>query len=1327
MSKDSKPDGSWFGARSIWDPASSVRWGYDALRKNLGGHRLLNPSARPSPLYSSYSELSDHKEDPQRPNILSKASSSASATVRQYPHLPTLRLLCHTAEAAQARAAAAVARAKELMDCPGCRVEIRDHYADPSTGLYYVYLEQYYKGLPLLNGRATVVLDHPPSPTTSLSYCPAPRILHVTNHLAHGDRLVKFERQMAPFRPVPKDPFVPLATLGPQADPQWNADRANWHLQEPESVSLVHETMEHEKVWDESNCRKALIGMLHSINALVHVTQIASWDFTYVPFDATEYSRESTSPLAPRPVEPSPRHSSTPVSDRPPLPADGQLLTPPTSPVPTTAPPLPDRGDRPPLGSSMSLGPSFSRFKCVAKGEDGIPGGQSTLYPVYYKYHDRINPAWLVDVSTPMGKVRGTILTHNHFHYRVIDISNAVREEDHWTTPGTGPSPTPSRSSSILGLSSWLFGRNSNKDQDVSVPFYRPRFRPGTLYAHWDSARRRHFEQATSTQDEWISARYLGDDGLQYARGSQSETPLSADTQAPCTEDRWAALAEQGTTGTPTCPPTLDHATRAAFVMAGFLRDWFAAQGFSAAHGNFGPGGHCSDGRREVVTAAGRTCPQLNDGTASTTTVAHGEGPLADPLQIVVTKGYQHDEVDYVRLGDTYATKRGESPIITLEAHLEALEAEDVGANPTAAADREPTFGYHINRGVVAHEFTHAVTYRLIGGPSRGDCMVHHDGRALFEAWSDFIPLILDLTEEQLHTPNLAIELPWRGHPSHQGYWRRFYLNRTHRRSSSSATTPRASEDDGAGDAYPDELGAKVGDMVSWWTQLMLDLYVEFVKEYGFDADWFTPIALGDPRATTVRTESQTPMLPVETDPSEPLPSRRAQESGTTAAASTDSTYGLVTPVATSDSDDPDQDAMAAITSNSDGRVQREAKKRYRLTRPSNPYTTSDDDDDDGADLPGISTQFPRVERLARRHLDNRSGQPRGPPGNRALVRLWLAALQLLPCQPTLPEARDALRDADRLLFGGFYAHHLDRFLYTRLPQLRETWQKQQERRIRKHQLFGVRHFLENHPVTASLYTMLAHTTHRLKWRAVELMWSLARRLVSSPPAEPDVLQAAKMMAARHRGPGESGWAYQDEGKVQDENPWVTQVVYGNRATAGDQNDADGGEGRRASLAGPPADPNPTGSQTKRGDAKYWVKEFTRLNDILKGGQAMNAFDIEIDPDVFGTTGGESPGREAADHRGTVEDLGHDGDDDASDQESSGQADHHRPAPPGRKKVRPVGTAREEELAAIVRAATGSTTGEINSNPMALPRGGSKSWMKMLESAVQRLITGRNL
>ncbi|WP_319937473.1 M36 family metallopeptidase [Neolewinella maritima] len=131
------------------------------------------------------------------------------------------------------------------------------------------------------------------------------------------------------------------------------------------------------------------------------------------------------------------------------------------------------------------------------------------------------------------------------------------------------------------------------------------------------------------------------------------------------------------------------------------------------------------------------------------------------------------------------------------------------------------------DNGVVAHEYAHGVSIRLVGGPARYTCLQNDE--QMGEGWSDFFLLA---STPQSATPNPdGTELrgigvySTSGGPGARGFRSQFY--------STDFSVNNHTYDDVITDAIPHGVGET-------WAASLWDLYWKMVDAYGFDDDLIT-------------------------------------------------------------------------------------------------------------------------------------------------------------------------------------------------------------------------------------------------------------------------------------------------------------------------------------------------------------------------------------------------------------------------------------------------------------------------------------------------------
>ncbi len=139
------------------------------------------------------------------------------------------------------------------------------------------------------------------------------------------------------------------------------------------------------------------------------------------------------------------------------------------------------------------------------------------------------------------------------------------------------------------------------------------------------------------------------------------------------------------------------------------------------------------------------------------------------------------------------------------------------------------------DNGVIAHEFAHGVSNRLVGGPSTGGCLTNDEQQG--EGISDFFALILTVEEGDTGTDRRGIGNFVDGSTPEGRGIRRFPY-------STDFNVNAQTFDDIKGTTAPHPLGEV-------WTSVTWDIYWKFVEFYGWDADW-TNADAGNVRAMTL-------------------------------------------------------------------------------------------------------------------------------------------------------------------------------------------------------------------------------------------------------------------------------------------------------------------------------------------------------------------------------------------------------------------------------------------------------------------------------------------
>ncbi|KAJ1975295.1 hypothetical protein H4R35_003208 [Dimargaris xerosporica] len=332
-------------------------------------------------------------------------------------------------------------------------------------------------------------------------------------------------------------------------------------------------------------------------------------------------------------------------------------------------------------------------------------------------------------------------------------------------------------------------------------------------------------------------------------------------------------------------------ATTQVFVMLNYMHDFFFHLGFTEVLGNY---------------------QKTNFGRG---------GKENDPIKAFV---FIAEPGDHNEFGQFVSTPDGESPSLIFHAHQQQFANDLVD--------------WDISNAAIAHEYTHAVVSRVVGGAAQASCLSEFESQVLAEAWSDFIAAIIGLQEHDLSVPQ-PVEIQWRGAAGQtESAW-------SHTIDPSSFT------------ATYDKSQYQLAPLTRWWVKLMLNGYAVFSRKKGYSADWFAP-------------ESQ-------------------------------------------------------VTA-----------------------------------------------------------------GNQIYLRLWFMSLQILPCQPSLHDAREAIRLADRILYKGAHQDLLTKALWDPVTGLSSHSQRRQ--------LFGIRSFLEDNSITESLYKVINEKLQRLEMVVTDNLEFYLTRLLNS-------------------------------------------------------------------------------------------------------------------------------------------------------------------------------------------------------------------------------------
>ncbi|KAJ1657263.1 hypothetical protein IWQ61_003315, partial [Dispira simplex] len=449
--------------------------------------------------------------------------------------------------------------------------------------------------------------------------------------------------------------------------------------------------------WNEDSCKKALVGMLHGCNVLLHHSDIQHWSVVEESFT------HQLDP--PRVLKKFPQGLNTLKTHR------------------------------------FLLGPSYQRSRYVVRGLRGLPQNEARVYPIYYQHEGRINPAWQVELITPAGPLRGEILTYKYYNYKLVSIANAheidgVSDETLYNE-NSGKPESGRRWSSQLDTWSWSQGIQcpEGNEPDLTVG---------------NNAR----------------VRYLEDGEFKIAQCTTSEYIFPEQPEQP--ENR----IHTGTAYT-----TLSRVAWDVYDFVNFLHHWYKALGFTEAMGNF------QERHTDKV-----------------------DGAAGDPVDVIIV---EENQWIYPERFTVMSTPDGTRPTLTIL------------ACSTWSASEEAL--YQVNYADITRAYTQAVMLRLVGGPSNERCLTDHHSRGMRKGWGNFIAIVLGLTKEQLHTPNLVIDLnsDVYSNPSVNDMHQWYTINREQH-----STRPYF--------YYHDNLA----DIARWWTQLLLDIYVDLCKTYGYDDKW---------------------------------------------------------------------------------------------------------------------------------------------------------------------------------------------------------------------------------------------------------------------------------------------------------------------------------------------------------------------------------------------------------------------------------------------------------------------------------------------------------
>lgn len=126
------------------------------------------------------------------------------------------------------------------------------------------------------------------------------------------------------------------------------------------------------------------------------------------------------------------------------------------------------------------------------------------------------------------------------------------------------------------------------------------------------------------------------------------------------------------------------------------------------------------------------------------------------------------------------------------------------------------------DNGIIAHEFGHGISNRLVGGPSQSGCL--NADEQMGEGWSDFFSLVLSVEEGDTGADARGIGTYAIGESVEGRGIRRFPY-------STDMNINPQTFDDIKGTTAPHPLG-------EIWVSCLWDLHWALIDQYGYDADW---------------------------------------------------------------------------------------------------------------------------------------------------------------------------------------------------------------------------------------------------------------------------------------------------------------------------------------------------------------------------------------------------------------------------------------------------------------------------------------------------------
>lgn len=149
-----------------------------------------------------------------------------------------------------------------------------------------------------------------------------------------------------------------------------------------------------------------------------------------------------------------------------------------------------------------------------------------------------------------------------------------------------------------------------------------------------------------------------------------------------------------------------------------------------------------------------------------------------------------------------------------------------LGADGAVGAD---FYDGDVDNGIIAHEFAHGISNRLVGGPNLAGCLGNDE--QMGEGWSDFFTLVTTIKPGELGSDRAGIgTYVSRENPNGNGI-------RSNPYSTDMATDPETFRDVTAVGVDPDTDRPSVHAVGAIWNSMIWDMYWALVDEYGFNDD----------------------------------------------------------------------------------------------------------------------------------------------------------------------------------------------------------------------------------------------------------------------------------------------------------------------------------------------------------------------------------------------------------------------------------------------------------------------------------------------------------